>query len=295
MRVVGRDKGLERVEVLDPGRGKGLVVEIAGEQFVDHGEVEGVIRARAHHEEGVGLGRRDRRAHVDAGDLGPGVLGVEQVVDLLDVDRLEDVARLEHHVFAVLVVVGHVLPAEAEQGQGGVLHVARAGGIMVAVVGAAEGLQKGPVHVAEGAAAVGEQDGARAVGFLDAGKLPGHVGQRLVPGRLAPFALAALAGADHGELRPFVVGNERRARRAAGAKGPLDARGVGVALQMHDLVAGHGGHHGAAHRAHAADAIDLGVFHDLLQSRRRCVCRDALASHALSRIRDRVQGKSVVK
>ena len=262
--VVGGDKGAQGVEIVDPGGGEILVIEVAGDELVDDAEIEGVVRARAHHEEGVGLGGGDGGAHVDAGDLAAGVLGVEEVVDFLDVYRLENIARLEHDVLGVLVIVEDVLAAEAEQRQGGVLDVSGAGRIVVAVVGAAQGFQEGAVHVAKRAAPVGEQDGARAVGLADAGQLAGNVSQGFVPGHLAPFALAARPGPDHGELGTFVVGDQGSAGRAPGAQRALDAGGVGVALQIYHLVAFHRGHHGAAHAAHAADAVDVFPVHCLL-------------------------------
>lgn len=259
-RGVGGDEGGQGLEVVEPLLHELLVVEPLGHQFVDHGEIEGIVRARPDEEEIVGLGRGHRGPDVDTGDLAAAGLGVEQVVDLLDVDGLEDVAGLQHHVLGVFQVVAHGLAAETEDRQGGVLHVPGAGRVVVTVVGRAQAAQKGPVDFPEGAAAVRKQDGLGAVLGLDLGQLLGHIGQGLVPGGPAPLALAALSGPDHGKLGPFVIVHQGHARRAAGAQRSLDASRVRIAVDGNQFAVVNHAHHRAAYRTHAAYAKDV-FFH----------------------------------
>ena len=90
--------------------------------------------------------------------LQPFSMASSQVVDLLDIDGFENVAGLQDHVPGVLKIVDQVFAPETEKGQGGVLDVAGAGDVMVAVVGRTQTAHKGQVQVPERAAAVREKD-----------------------------------------------------------------------------------------------------------------------------------------
>ena len=222
-RRVGIHEAFELSQVLDESLGVGYVVQALGQKLVDHGEVERVVRSRANHHEVVRLGGGDVGPDVDDSELAAVFQSVHEVVDLLDVDRLEDVPELQDHVLGVFQVIGDPFSTHAGERQGGMLHVSRAGGVMVAIVGSAQSAKKGAMHVPKRSAPVGESDGPGAVSFGDVFQLGRNVVQGFVPAHLAPLALAPVSDPHHGRLGPFVVLDERLSAAPLGHTAPFMA------------------------------------------------------------------------
>ena len=139
---------------------------------------------------------------------------------------------------------------------------------MVGVVGGAQAADKGLVQVPERATAVGKGDALGPMLLHDGFQPPGHLVQGFVPADTAPLAFAAPALADHGRLNALVVPDQGPAGGPPRADRPLHGGDVGVALQELDLAVFHFGHDGAAHRAHAADAVHLLSGHLIFSCKR---------------------------
>ncbi len=246
----------QRVQVLHVRFDVGLVVQALVDQHVDDGQVEGQVAAGAHHVEIVGLARGVGGANVHHAELAALFQAVQHRIGLGHVDGFKDVAGLQDEMLAVAVVVDHFFAADAHHRLGGVLHVARAGAVVVAVVGRSQAAHERLVQVHEGAAPVGPLHAAAAVFGGDGLQLAGHVVQGFVPRGFAPLALAAFAHADQRALRTLRVHLEGDARRAARTQRPFQG-GLGVALYANGLAVLHLDHDGTAHAAHAAYAVHL--------------------------------------
>jgi hypothetical protein len=72
----------------------------------------------------VGLGGRHGRPDIDDRQFASPIQGAHQVVHLFDIDGLEHVAGLEHHMPGVFEIVHHPLAAETEQGLSGMVDIA---------------------------------------------------------------------------------------------------------------------------------------------------------------------------
>ena len=250
--AVGLDEFLEPVQAVHELLDIFLVVEVVVNERVNDAEVEGVIGAGADEEEIVGLARADIGADVDDGQLGAPGHAVQGRVDLGHVDGLHDVAGLEDDMLGVAQVVGHHLAAHADDRLRAVLHVARAGGVMVAVVGRTDAAHEGLVKIRKRAAAVGPEHRAGPVLGHDALELVGHVVQGFIPGHCPPFAFPPFADADErslGFLRILLQGD---AGRSTGAQALFERRKF-VSLDADSLAVLHIHLDWAAHGAHAAD------------------------------------------
>ena len=148
------------------------------------------------------------------------------------------------------------LVAEAVDRARRVVDVAAAAGVVVEVVRRAERLHERPRQVVEGAAAIGKRDPAPAEVLDRLLQLVGDVVEGLVPGGPPPLAAAARAAADERRLRPLVVELERQAGRALRAQARAERPVVRVALQPGHPTVLDRHLHRAAHRAHAAHAVN---------------------------------------
>ena len=245
-----------------------LVVRLLLQDFVDDGEVQRIVAVRAHLPVAGGLAGGDAGARIDVGAAHPVRHRGHEGLGLLDHERFDDVAAVEHEVFRVLQVEDEPGVAEAEDRARGVVDVAAAGGVVVEVVRRAERLHEGPGQVGEEAAAIGKRDAAPAEGLDCLVQLVGDVIEGLVPGRAPPPAAAARAHADQRRLRPLVVAVlERQAGRTLRAQAGADGLVVRIALQPDHPAVLDRHFDRAAHRAHAAHAVD------------RAPSRDAHAAH----------------
>ena len=226
------------------------------DQFVDHRQVEGVIRARADLKEAGGLAGGDVGADVNDGQFAAVFHGIHQIVDFLDIDGLEDVAELQDHVTRIFQIIGHVLAPPAGQRQGRMLHIAGAGGVMVAVVGASQPAQERAMDIAEGPAAIRQGNGFAAVLFLDLRQFFGHMVEGFIPGDLAPFAFAAGTLTDHWRLRAFMVVDQRLSGGTPRTNRPFHGRYIGIAFDKGNLTVLRINLDGATYRAHTAYAVD---------------------------------------
>ena len=190
-----------------------LVVGLLLQHLVDDRQVQRVVAVRAHLPVAGRLARGDRGARVDVGDAHPGRHRGHERLGLLDHQRLDDVAAVEHEVLHVRQVGDEPLVAEAVDRARRVVDVAAAAGVVVEVVRRAERLHERPGQVVEGAAAIGQRDPAPAEDLDRLLQLVGDVVEGLVPGGPPPLAAAARAAADQRRLRPLVVELERQAGR----------------------------------------------------------------------------------
>ena len=234
-----------------------LVVRLLLQHFMDDGQVQRVVAVRAHLPVPGRLAGRHAGARIDVGDAHPPGHGGHEGLGLLDHQRLDDVATVEHEVFRVPQVGDQRLVAEAVDRTRGVVDVAAAAGVVVEVVRRAERLHEGPGQVVEGAAAVGQHDAAPAERLDRLVESVGDIVESLVPGRAPPLAAATRALADQRRLRPLVVVVlERQSGRPLRAEAGADGRVVRIALQPHDPTVLDRHFHRATHRAHAAHAVD---------------------------------------
>ena len=223
---------------------------------MDDREVQRVVALRSHLPVAGGLARRDRGARIDVGAAHPPRHRGHEHLGLLDHQRLDDVAAVEHEMLAVLVVEHEPGDAEAVQRTHGVMDIAGAGGIVIEVVRRAERLDERLGQVDKGAAAIGKRDPAAAEDIDRLRQLLGDVVQRLVPGHPPPLAAATLAGPDQRRLRPLVVRLEKQSGRALRAQAGAEHRVVRIALQPGHPTVLDRHLHRATHRAHAAHAVD---------------------------------------
>jgi len=232
------------------------VVEFLGDEFIDHGQIEGVVSARTELEIPVGLARGDGRPDIDDRQLAPVVQGVEEVVDLGHIDGFEDVAGLQHDVPGVAEVVDEISASASGHGFGGMVHIARAGHVVIAVVDGPDAMHEGLVQIDEGAGTIGPQHRVGAVLCDDVLQLFGHIGESLVPTDLAPLALAPFTCTDQGLTDAVRILEQTHPRPAAGAKRSLERR-MGIALDETNLVVLDLDLNGTTDRAHAANAVNL--------------------------------------
>jgi len=108
-RGVRFDELLQFAQTLNVATGVFFVEKSLIQQFVDDRQVKGVIGAGPHLEVAGCFGSGDGRPDVDDRQFATIFQGIHEVVDLLDIDRLEDVAQLQHHVLGVFQVVGNAL------------------------------------------------------------------------------------------------------------------------------------------------------------------------------------------
>ena len=220
------------------------------------GEVQRVVAVRAHLPVAGRLAGGDGGARIDVGDTHPGRHRGHEGLGLLDHQRLDDVAAVEHEVLHVRQVGDEPLVAEAVDRARGVVDVAAAAGVVVEVVRRAERLHERPGQVVEGAAAIGKRDPAPAEDLDRLLQLVGDVIERLVPGDPPPLAAATRAAADQRRLRPLVVELERQAGRALRAQAGAERPVIRVALQPGHPTVLDRHLDRAPHRAHAAHAVD---------------------------------------
>ena len=223
---------------------------------MDDREVQRVVALRSHLPVAGGLARRDRRARIDVGAAHPPRHRGHEHLGLLDHQRLDDVAAVEHEMLAMLVVEHEPGDAEAVQRTHRVMDIAGAGGIVIEVVRRAERLDERLGQVDKRAAAIGQRDPAAAEDIDRLPQLLGDVVQRLVPGRPPPLAAATLAGPDQRRLRPLVVRLEKQPRRALRAQAGAEHRVVRIALQPGHPTVLDRHLHRATHRTHATHAVD---------------------------------------
>ena len=199
------DRLAQSVHAGDEAVDEVLVVRLLLQDLVDEGEVQRVVAVRAHLPVAGGLAGGDRGARVDVGAAHPVRHGGHERLGLLDHQRLDDVAAVEHEVLHARVIGDERRDADSVDRARRVVDVAAAGGVVVDVVRRAERLHERPGQVGEGTAAIGERDPAPAEGPDRLLQLLGDVVERLVPGRPPPLAGATLAAADQRRLRPLVV------------------------------------------------------------------------------------------
>ena len=250
------DRRAQGVHAGDEALDEVLVVGLSLQHFVDDGEVQRVVAVRAHLPVAGGLAGRDGGARIDVGDAHPVRHGGHEGLGLLDHERFDDVAAVEHEVLRVLQVEDEPGGAEAVDRAPGIVSVPVAGGVVVEVVRRAERLHEGLRQVGEGAAAIGKHDAARAEGLDRLLQLVGDVVEGFVPGRPPPLAAAARARADERRLRPLVVELEGEPGRTLRTEAGADRLVARIALYPGDPTVLDGHFHRAPHRAHAAHAVD---------------------------------------
>ena len=155
-------------------------------------------------------------ARIDVGDAHAACHRGHEGLGLLDHQRFDDVAAVEHEVLGVRQVGDEPLVAEPVDRAGRVVDVAAAAGVVVEVVGRAERVHEGPGQIVEGAAAIGQRDAAPAECLDRLLQLVRDVVEGLVPGRPPPLAAAARTHAD--QRRTAVAGHRRI--RAPGRRSP---------------------------------------------------------------------------
>src|SRR5512139_1579672 len=137
------------------------------------------------------------------------------------------------------------------------MDVPRAGSVMVAVVRRSQPSHETLVKIPERPPSVRKKDAPASILRHRIFEAAGHSVQGFVPGNPSPFAFPAFPFSNHRELGPFIVFDQRNPRRTAGAHGPVDPCGVGVALDKGADPVLHVDLDGAAHRAHSANAVNF--------------------------------------
>ena len=158
-----------------------LVVRFLLQQLMDDGQVERVVAVRAHLPVAVGFAGGEAGARIDVRDPHPAGHRGHERLRLLDHQRFDDVATVEHEVPGVLQVEYQPRVAEAEQRTRRVVNVAAAGDVVIEVVRRAERPHESLRQVDERAATVRERDAARTASCDRLAQPVGNVVERLVP------------------------------------------------------------------------------------------------------------------
>ncbi len=250
------DRLAQRVHAADVARDEVFVVGLLLQQFVDEGQIQRVVAVRAHLPVTVRLAGRGGGARIDVGHAHSVGHPRHEGLGLLDHQRLDDVAPVQHEMPDVVKVWNQPEVAEAEGGHRRVVAVAGAGDVVVEIIRRSQRLQEGAGQFGERTAAVRERDAAPAEGGDRLAQLVGDVIQRVVPGRAPPLTRAACARADQRRLRPLVVGVfQRQSGRAFGAQAGANRQVVRVALHPGHLAVVDRHLDRATHGAHAAHAV----------------------------------------
>ena len=232
-----------------------LVVGLPLQDLVNDGQVQGVVAVGADLPVAGGLAGGDGGPRVDIGAAHPVRHRGHERLGLLDHQRFEEVAAVEHQMLGVGQVEDQPLVAEAVERAGRVVHVAAAAGVVTEIVRRAQRPQEGPGQVGERAAAVRQRNAAPAERLDRLMQLVGDVIQRLVPRHPPPPAAAPRARADQRRLRPLVVELERQAGRTLRAQARTQSHVVRIALQPGHPAVLDRHLQRAAHRAHPAHAV----------------------------------------
>ena len=235
---------------------KFLVPGALFQDLVDEGEVEGVVAVGPQLPVAVGLAGGEAGPRIDIGHAHPVREGRHERFGLLHHQRLDDVAAVEDEVLGVPVVEDESGRRETVGRTARVVGVASATGVVIEVIRGAERLHKGLGQVGKRAATIGERDAPSAEGLDRLLQLVGDIVEGLVPGRALPLAAAARAGPDERGLGSLIVGLEGESCRALRAKAGADGLVVRVSLQPGGPAVLDRHFNRAAHRAHAAQAVD---------------------------------------
>ena len=251
----GRHALGELFEAVAPFLDEIVVVEVFGNDDVEHGHGQRRVGARTQPQMPVGARRHPIHARLDAHELGAAAHHVdggmaEQAVavgrqGLLGPEH-DELGQLEHRVVvasrrAARVVHLGIRGAQHVRGAGDARDVARVAGLRVAGVRRADaGLRIGREHGAAFAAgAAHDEDGFGPVVLLVVGHLLGNEVECLVPGDALPLVLAAvLAGALHGIAHAVRVVHVVADGEAANAQAAVRDGMVLVAFDLHQFAGG---------------------------------------------------------
>jgi len=253
---VRTNETVQGIQILEPPAGEFRIVEPFVQEHMDHCQIQSIVRSRSDHQEPVSLGRGNRGPDVDHREPAALLHAIKQIIDLLDVDRFEQVAGLEHHMAGVLQIINNVFATEAEEGKGCMMDVARTGDIVIAVIGRTKTLHERHVEVTKRTAAIRKKDAAPPVPCHDFLQPLRNIIQRFVPGRPPPSAFAPLAFPDERVLGAFVVVYECYPGTAPRTNGAIDPGRMRVAANEGALTPFNLDLNRAADRAHATDTID---------------------------------------
>ena len=244
---------------------KTCIIKILVEQGVNDREIECIIRSGPDQKKIVCLGSRNVGTNINDRETAAFIQCAYQVIDFFHVDGLKDISALEDHMAGILQIIDDVFPAEAEQGKGGVLNVASAGRIVIAVVGRAQAFHKGHMEIPERPAAIRKENASCTVLGLDALEPVGHKVECVVPGGFAPPPFSPFPFSNHGELWTLIVIDKGRPGSPAGAHSALDSVCMGVALQKSQGSVFHLHLDRATHCTHPTHAVNFFRTHFQLQ------------------------------
>ena len=244
------------VQAGDEAGNEVLVVDLPFQDLMDDREVQRVVALRSHLPVAGRLARRDRGARIDVGAPHPPRHRGHEHLGLLDHQRLDDVAAVEHEMLAVRVVEDEPSDAEAVQRTHRVMDIAGASGIVIEVVRRAERPDERLGQVDKGAATIRQRDPAPAEDIDRLPQLLGDIVQRLVPGHPPPLAAATLTSPDQRRLRPLIVRLQKQAGRALRAQAGAEHRVVRIPLQPRHPTILDRHLHRAPHRTHPTHAVD---------------------------------------
>ena len=223
---------------------------------MNDGQVQGVVAVGADLPVAGGLAGGDGGPRVDIGAAHPARHRGHERLGLLDHQRFEEVAAVQHQMLGVRQVEQELLMAEAEERARRVVHVAAAAGVVIDVVGRAQRPHEGAGQVGERAAAVRQRNATPPERLDRLMQLVGDVIQRLVPRHPPPPAAAPRARTDQRRLRPLIVELERQAGRTLRAQARTQGHVMRIALQPSHPAVLDRHLQRTAHRAHPAHAVD---------------------------------------
>ena len=263
LRRIGPHEGRQVLKAVD-ARGHVGRVAFLSDQYVEHGKVHGVIRARTHQEEGIRPRRTDGGAHVHDGQTAAPGLRLGDGCYFGEVDGLQRVAAGQHDVPGFPVIHHQIAAIQTENRGAGPIHVPGAGDGVAVDVRRAEAPGEGCVQVREGAAPVREGHAFRTVALPHGAQAFGHRVERLVPRCLSPLVFPALPcpqkrrEGTFGVLFQYHGGQPARAERRPGGGLRISLHPDGSAVL--DIRFGQ-----ASRAAHAAYAVDF--FHGFLTAK----------------------------
>ena len=208
LRRIGTHEVRQSFKILDITLHVGGIVELFFDQDMEHGQVEGQVRAGTDADILLCLETRHRGANVHTGQTAALVQRIHHLIELPYLEGFQQVTPLYDDMAAILEIIDPFAAPVTGQGIGGLIDVMGTGIIMGAVVGRAQAAHQGLAHVGERPGPLGPEHTARPVGGHDRFQPFRHIIQGLVPAHGTPLPCSALSGTNQRPLRAFVISIE---------------------------------------------------------------------------------------